>query len=117
MATFKVGDKVRVVRSDFARWSYLVGMEGVVVRPGSYWDWIVSIPGAPRLETLSDLGDAFGFYSHELAPLTDPGADAYIERVKSWKPEPVEVAREKFIRRMEEVVGPLAIHARRDSNA
>jgi hypothetical protein len=32
------------------------------------------------------------WHAHELAPLTDPKADEFIERVKKWKPEPEIVA-------------------------
>ena len=96
MATFKVGQRVRVMRQTNAiRDGVLAGREGVIVLKGGHGsltdrDWTVELPG-----TLNSRGTSvWCFNSDQLAPLTDPKADAFIEQVKRWKPEPEPVKRE-----------------------
>jgi hypothetical protein len=75
MATFKVGQRVRILK-----WWH---GEGTIMRRPDPDFWAV----------LSDTkGREVGFLDCELAPLTDPKADEFIERVKKWKPEPEIVA-------------------------
>lgn len=96
MAAFNVGQRVRIVESPPASWlgewfmtqvlrlpeaPESIGCEGVIVGRytglASLWlHWEVAV-GRDRLYCSSD----------GLRPLTDPKADAFIERVKSWKPE------------------------------
>ena len=84
MATFKVGQRVRVVgqaESSKHLWGSIVGVEAVIhAAPYLDADCGIALAGDTRIWR-SD----FAY----LAPLTDPKADAFIERVKSWKPEPV----------------------------
>ena len=89
MAVFKVGQRVRVIASDLPRWSYLIGREGVIeVANVIPWEWIVRID-APHLEPDPTMRGCFGFHSHELAPLTDPGAESFIAKLKKLGSEPV----------------------------
>lgn len=76
MATFKVGQRVKVVAVNpmFMQPDYppLVGREGVIVscEGGVVWDYIVHLPGA--IHKPSDLpNDHWGFHTSNLAPLTD----------------------------------------------
>lgn len=38
---------------------------------------------------IGDFQRPISYQAHDLRPLTDPHADAFIERVKKWKSEPV----------------------------
>jgi hypothetical protein len=89
MATFKVGQRVRVIAhygDEPAPKGGWIGREGIVIARRwrgifSGWRWYLNLGG-------------FEWYFHdaELAPLTDPKADEFIEAVKKWKPEPEIVA-------------------------
>lgn len=87
MATFKVGDRVRVIalRPVTFRTRVRVGMQGRIVQAGPVETW-----GGHMAEWAVDLDDVwqelFGLDSWELAPLTDPKADEFIERIKKLKP-------------------------------
>ena len=41
------------------------------------------------IEDISYDADSYGALPEHIAPLTDPTADAFIEQVKRWKPEPM----------------------------
>lgn len=96
MTTFKVGQRVRIVRvgptcRPVVR--ALVGREGTIVAipSNSYFavaECDVEIDGAPATSLGFD-DKPFASRFDNLAPLTDPKADAFIESVKKWKPEPV----------------------------
>src|SRR5688572_12692439 len=92
MATFKVGQRVRIVGD-----SQHFGMEGVVMGTQTFeetycvstgqrfkpdWCYPVAIPGSrsPRADGL------WWKAAHEMRPLTDPYASSFIERVKTWGP-------------------------------
>lgn len=95
MTTFRVGQRVRIVWLGGAaarRASDVLGREGTITAIPSAWhpraECDVEIDGAPAV--------AYGYEDRpwaalfvNLAPLTDPKADAFIESVKKWKPEPV----------------------------
>ena len=82
MATFKVGQRVKVIAISPGDWGTKcrVGDEGIVVAPRYPMkfghEWCVYIE---RLQ------HEYEFYSYELAPLTDPKADEFIERIKKMK--------------------------------
>lgn len=85
MATFRKGQKVRVIghvlepgNMDFR------GREGTV---HGYERGLIHRNLLVRVEL--DHKSVYCFAECELAPLTDPKADAFLESVKSWKPEPV----------------------------
>ena len=93
MATLKVGMRVRVIGGETAH-----GREATILGP---WEW----PEMPRLGdwrhgaswhvsvdgrgSQSPDGIPYRKFSDELAPLTDPGSDAFIERLKKLGKEPV----------------------------
>jgi hypothetical protein len=86
MAAFKVGQRVRIVRSDNQLHMGAVGHEATIreVAPEPY-HWLIEIHGYPR----SQGWDGTGFYgasSEHLAPIADPGADAFMERIRKLKP-------------------------------
>lgn len=83
MATFKVGQRVRIVACDGPSAAYLVGVEGVITQIPSTFikaDCVVHEAG-------NKIGIACNF--HHLTPLTDPGADAFMERMRRLGREPV----------------------------
>ncbi len=89
MATFKVGQRVKVVGHvlEPGNMDYR-GHEGVITGfepPEAVHNGLsiaVQIDRVPH---------SWCFAPHELAPLTDPKADEFIEKVKNWEPlrEPV----------------------------
>jgi hypothetical protein len=92
MATFKVGQRVKVVSVEGAITQAdleALGKEGVIVALGpvrcggilSSIDREYNV----RLEGVS-VTPNYGFDACHLAPLTDPKADAFIERIKNLKP-------------------------------
>lgn len=92
MATFKVNDRVRVKMVEPNQGAdHVLGLEGTITarRPAFITHgciWAVAIDGV----TCGARDDGcFVFDDCHLAPLTDPAADAFLESVKSWKPEPV----------------------------
>lgn len=93
MAAFKVGQRVRVIVAYFHPEN--MGREGVIAgglglhayspftekgRP----TYLVDLLGYPH-----PIHGTWTALPEQLAPLTDPAADAFLETVKSWKPEPV----------------------------
>ena len=84
MATFKVGQRVRIVQHIFVpqaggkAYPDAVGREATILRLCLQrpFDWVIQIDNIP--------GEALA-QNAELAPLTDPGADAFIESLKKLK--------------------------------
>lgn len=102
MATFKIQQRVRLVSHvcNDGCWSKdapPIGAEGCIVRVGhvlnSYrFEWVVDFPLHPTNPAGHDEALRPSEYlmdSSMLAPLTDPKADEFIERIKKLKPEPV----------------------------
>jgi hypothetical protein len=96
MATFKVGQRVRVV----AALSKIRGEQGVITHIshgplltwGDVWEeglrHYVTIDGRGPLVD----GRPRAYFSHEIAPLTDPKADAFLESIRQLAKTPLEVA-------------------------
>ena len=91
MATFKVGQRVKIV--SLAGWDPgetggpPLGAEGIVVEVDcGCWRYIVDMPGYLHQPTDMEQQTHWGFDGPELAPLTDPGADAFLERIRKLKP-------------------------------
>lgn len=89
MATFKVGQRVRIVRS---RWAFRVGAQATIIalhrstwrtdgRTGDAWD--LDVDGVGRIGVH---GHQIAYFSDELAPLTDPKADAFLDSIRKLKP-------------------------------
>lgn len=99
---FKVGQRVRVIaHAGFTPLdSIVIGKEGVIAAiEGRFYR--VHVPDA--IPTYR-----WGFLASELAPLTDPGADAFMERIKKLKPyeEPVRVTpRERMAEGVKKIFG------------
>jgi hypothetical protein len=74
MATFKVGQRVRVIKPENAYWNHLLGSEGTVLGPGQVKLGRAYEYGV-RVDCGVETGD-FNFFSWELAPLTDPDSAA-----------------------------------------
>jgi hypothetical protein len=83
MAKFKAGDRVKKVAPPPDGINDVpMGATGVVIGPGVF-------SGDYYLVDFSPVGlDNANMAAYQLAPLTDPKADAFIEQVKKWKPEP-----------------------------
>jgi hypothetical protein len=106
---FRIGDRVRILSPGNLHGS--TGTVWDIKRPATWWerlmgaepwrwqDHAIAMGVHPKetayLVDVDGLGrygispGPFGFPSYWLAPLTDPKADAFIESVKKWKPEPV----------------------------
>lgn len=88
MATFKVGQRVKYVSGILPH--VPVGTEGTILGFSALGpvdvDFTPVIAAPLRGTTIAHV------FSTSIVPLTDPKADAFIERVKSWKPEPAPVA-------------------------
>lgn len=104
---FKIGQRVRFVGGPtkagrrFYDEAKAVGLEGVITRAGNIFDWVVRYdslyyPGGTLLpnEGFAD--------SCQLAPLTDPKADEFMERIKNLKPYEEPVAPAVVFERMAE---------------
>lgn len=105
MATFKVGQRVKkIAKHDGGgkafQWPIRVplGALGTVIKGLSLVEPINGLrPELVYTVAFDGIHSGYGLggYScapHTLAPLTDPKADEFIERVKKWKPEPEPVA-------------------------
>jgi hypothetical protein len=95
MATFKVGQRVRIVAQgdDSQRlWGRVIGREGVVVllvHPRYHDKLAVRIDG--------DAHEYWGFRASSLAPLTDPGCESFLQAMRDYANKqrtPVDVLRE-----------------------
>lgn len=99
---YKVGQRVRVVHAIETK---LIGLEGVIVRfddlpPKPESCWIVRLPvsfSAPG--RLAD--DEWCFRPCDIAPLTDPKAEAFLESIKRLKPY-----EEPLVREIERATSP-----------
>ena len=80
MTTFKPGQRVKRIAQGVI--NVPIGSIGTVTDAVGY-------SGDVGVKWDSWSGDTRCFMRHTLAPLTDPGADAFIERIKKLKPEPV----------------------------
>jgi hypothetical protein len=96
MATFKVGQRVKVIAVDGLKWSFLVGCTGTIipvppVPPLSRQakDFPVDLDGLPCPLP----SGTWGFNADQLAPLTDPKAEAFIEGLKKLAREPAPLER------------------------
>lgn len=96
MATFKVGQRVRIVALHpyTGPRAVAVGMTGTViahnpdypVAGGWITEWAVDVD-----EVSSQMG-GFHFRACDLAPLTDPKADAFLESIRKLQPLHEEIA-------------------------
>lgn len=83
MATFKVGDRVRIVNA-YGCHRPVIGQAGVITNsfthhnffPHLKYDW----------QALLDDGEPFVGPADHFAPLTDPKADAFLEKMRKLKP-------------------------------
>src|SRR5690348_13368307 len=88
MATFKVGQRVRIVHDTTNRF---IGMTAIIThaRPFGAYEWAILVDGyRSNCEINRAVGGAIGADSDDLAPLTDPRADAFIESIKKLAREP-----------------------------
>jgi len=92
MATFRVGDRARLVNCENAGNPAFRGCSGDEVA-------ILALPGCnpiwpdeyeiTRPASYTSYGGFFYAPAYHLAPLTDPGADAFLARLKKLGSEPV----------------------------
>jgi hypothetical protein len=105
MATFKVGQRVRIVANHALHepkeiGDMPVGHEGVIVRahPDVLAAWIVRIPDLFCHGDYGDMApDEWGCYESELRPLTDPGCESFLQAMRDYANKqrtPVDVLRE-----------------------
>jgi len=100
MATFRVGQRVRVVglpkRTRFDL-DWIIGHEATIEESHFSFEWLVRVDGLGPVLDASGLPHTIGarglvpLNSEHLAPLTNPGDEAWAaDQVKKWtKPEPV----------------------------
>lgn len=87
MATFKVGQRVRKIgplvrEGPRAVWAQVVplGAVGAIQAVGP------DVDGREYTVTYDAYGPHHGAMGYQLAPLTDPGTDAFIEKIKKLEP-------------------------------
>jgi hypothetical protein len=90
MATFRVGQRVRVVSMspgvrDDSR-GRMIGAEGVIARRADdiRWDWVVDLPAVPGRAGYGMTATEWYADSGMLAPLTDPRASEFIEDMERF---------------------------------
>lgn len=90
MAAFKVGQRVRFVKTDNPALADLVGREATIVSipAWSSGDCSITIDGALG-RTYGGFLPSFATLFTHIAPLTDPKADEFIERIKKLGNEPM----------------------------
>ena len=92
MATFKVGQRVRLISQDpssIARWGNYIGQEAIVVATSHpHFSWALGI------QFLSEQ-QLWAAMPRHLAPLTDPKADEFIEGLKKLAREPAPLVPQK----------------------
>lgn len=91
---FKVGQRVRITRPGVPASEKPAGSEGVVIGTAEHTGSIFQHGTAPfYLVDVKGIPAGFGggwVVSHEdLSPILDEKADAFLETVRRWKPEPV----------------------------
>lgn len=89
MAKFKVGDKARIIDAPDMRKKHWIGCEVTILQlPG----WLAEDPDHYQISRPAAAADSvaarFAALGHHLAPLTDPGVDAFMERIKRLANEP-----------------------------
>jgi hypothetical protein len=82
MAMFRVGQRVRIVDA-----MVMMGREGIItsINPDDAWpgcDCVLYVPTFPDTDNCYEWSACF----YQLAPLTDPLAEKFIETVKLWGP-------------------------------
>lgn len=87
MATFKVGQRVRKIAHGNLPWhrGVPIGTTGTILRTAQHFgaEWEMSYDGMPPPPL------AYVANSDMLAPLIDPLADAFVERIKKIAREPI----------------------------
>lgn len=88
MATFKVGQRVKKIAHDPERMHRMlvpVGASGVILAASSWHPdaWVVDFPGCASTDPY---WVNFHLMSFQIAPLTDPKADAFLESIRKMKP-------------------------------
>lgn len=91
MSAFKVGQRVRKIahgsKAPDAINEIPIGTEGVIVARGRMLDWRLRWDGYGG--TTPDGDGHWGAMSWQLVPLLDPGADAFMERIRKLGREPI----------------------------
>ncbi len=106
MAQFRVGQRVKFINvptnNGLMGGGAPIGGEGTVSRlaeKGSCWDWVCHFPNCPAPANGNLGADEYYADSCQLAPLTDPGSDAFMERIRKLGDEPINtVEKEKVTR-------------------
>ena len=92
MAAFKVGQRVRIVGPiGYADFQHYIGTETVITH-GPFASWVTG-------------DECWGIEAYEggcaasnLAPLTDPGAESFIARIKKLGSEPVNAVEKEGVK-------------------
>lgn len=80
MATFKVGQRVRIIGARKG-WERIIGRETVILEGPIDWFGDIGYKTGVSEELRVP-----GHHAAHLAPLTDPKADAFLERIRKLKP-------------------------------
>lgn len=88
MAKFKVGDKARIIDGPDMVQRHWIGCEVTILWLPGWSERRPSNYGISRPATEMEEWRAYGAPAHHLAPLTDPGVDAFMERIKRLAKEP-----------------------------
>lgn len=94
MTNFKVGDRARIIDGPGLMQRHWIGCEVTILQlPG----WSAMCPNnyeISRPSTDMEGWRAYGAPAHLLVPLTDPGVDAFMERIKRLGREPINEVKE-----------------------
>lgn len=88
MAKFKVGDRARIIDGPDMHQKHWIGCEVTILRLPGWSDYKPDNYEISRPATEMEEWPAYGAPAHHLAPLTDPGVDAFMERIKRLANEP-----------------------------
>jgi hypothetical protein len=107
MAQFRVGQRVKVLPTQRSPWSDEGTVTGICPDDPMGHTVLVRCDNHPTF----DEWDAWFCHPDDVRPITDPGADAFIERVKKLKPYD-EPKVERYQREYEEALSDAMNHPR-----
>lgn len=90
MATFRVGQRVRVIGNSTSDSNGLLGCTGTILHGslvGLIDHWYLEIDGRGRFHPGGV--SHYAAFSCDLSPLTDPGAERFVESLKKLAREPM----------------------------
>lgn len=88
MAQFRIGQRVKVIAASPSQYAHMNGLEGVICAP-LFGGWEYGVDFGRLVMGAWAPAQVFGFDGNELAPLTDPSAERFLESLKKLGREPM----------------------------